>query len=140
MSIAGEGPIRQESALLFLGGRKSETGTLLLFPDRLVHVASNAMRAGMLGGALGAVIAQQAAKRRAIGRAAEGGKGVIEIPFSHVASISKWKQGLNRNLLQIEGVDGTLWKLGVKFDKWAPDLARLVGPQVSISSESPPEA
>jgi hypothetical protein len=124
MSSTDRQAIRQDSAYLF-SGKRNQAGTLLLFPDRLVHVASNAMQMGMLGGALGAVVAQQAAKKRAAGRAAQGGKGVHEIPLNQISGIGRGKQGFNRNVLEVRTVDGTTVKLGVKFDKWAPDLARL---------------
>ncbi len=88
----------------------------------------------MLGGAVGAGIAQQAAKKRVLGRAAQGGKGVVEIPFSQIRDVSRGRQGLNRNVLEVEMVDGTRVKLGVKFDKWAPALARLVGPRLLSSA------
>jgi hypothetical protein len=134
MSLTDPQPTRQQSAYLY-SGKRTQAGTLLLFPDRLVHVASTAMALGFLGGALGAVAVQQAAKKRAPGRAAAGGKGVVDIPFSQISGFGKGKQGLNRNVLEVHTIDGTTVKFGVKFDKWAPDLARFV-PTNTLTAET----
>jgi hypothetical protein len=136
MSSTDGQPIRQDSAAMF-SGKRMQAGTLLLFPDRLVHVASNLAGVGLLGGALGAVLAAQAAKSRAVGRATQGGKGVLEIPFVDISGIGRGKQGLNRNILEIRLIDGSAFKFGVKFDRWAPELARalpahLFAPQDAI--------
>jgi len=128
-------PIRQASASRF-AGKRGQAGTLLLYPDRLVHVASNVMQVGMFGGAIGALLAQQVAKQRAAGRAAQGGKGVLEVPLSEVSAVNRARQGLNRNVLEVCTVDGTTVRFGVKFDRWAPDLARLV--PGGVGTPSPP--
>lgn len=115
-------PIRTETAFLLKGGLKNQSGTLLLYPDRVSHVVSAGLAAGAAGGALGALVANKVAKGRAVGKEAEGGKGVTTLPLSQVTEVRKGKQGLNRNILEIEAGDGTMLKLGVKFDRWKPDL------------------
>lgn len=115
-------PIRTQTAFLIKGGLKNKAGTLLLFPDRISHVASAALGAAALGGAAGALIANKMAKNKAAEKEAAGGQGVTTIPLAVVAEVRKGSQALNRNILEIVSSDGTATKFGVKFDKWKPDL------------------
>jgi len=146
--------IRKDSAFLW-GDGKPQSGTLLLFPDRLVHVASNAYSFGLaggvilaaallgygvisggLGGGLGVGVALQVAKGRAVTRAVQGGKGVLEIPFSQVIGVHRGKQGLNRKVLEVRTIGGATVKFGVKFQEWAPALAQCVPNDVLTLEES----
>jgi predicted RecA/RadA family phage recombinase len=117
-----EEPLRTQTAMVFRGGLKNESGTLLLFPDRLSHVASAGMAAGALGGVAGMLVVGKLAKNKAGDKEAQGGKGVTTIPFAEVTEIRKGRQGLNKSLLEVEAAGGTVLKLGVKFDQWKPDL------------------
>ena len=114
--------IRSEAAMLFKGSLKSQSGTLLLFPDRLSHVAAAVHVAGAAFGAIGALVAGKTARNRAVGKELEGGKGVITLPLTQLTEVRKAKQGINNKLMEIQAADGTVLKLGVKFDQWKPDL------------------
>jgi hypothetical protein len=120
-------PLRTQTAFIIRGGLKNQAGTLLLYPDRISHVASNGLAAGAAGGALGMLVAGKVAKGKAAGKEAEGGKGVTTIPLAQLTQVRKGKQGLNKNLLEVEAADGTVLKLGVKFDQWKPDLVAALG-------------
>jgi hypothetical protein len=115
-------PLRSDTAFLIKGGLKNKAGTLLLFPDRISHVASAGMAAGMAGGAIGIVVAGKVAKNRAADKEAEGGKGVDTIPLADVREVRKGRSGLNRNLLEVVSADGSSHLFGVKFEKWKPDV------------------
>lgn len=117
-------PIRTQTAFVIRGGLKNQAGTLLLYPDRLSHVASNALAAGAAGGAIGALISSKVAKNKAAAKEEAGGKGVTTIPLGQVTEVRKSKQGLNKNILEVVSADGTAVKLGVKFDQWKPDLVQ----------------
>ena len=120
--------LRSDTAFLIKGGLKNKAGTLLLFPDRISHVGSAGMVAGMAGGAIGMVVAGKLAKNKAADKEAEGGKGVDTIALADVAEVRKGRSGLNRNLLEVVSADGTTHMFGVKFEKWKPDLvAALTG-------------
>jgi hypothetical protein len=120
-------PLRSQTAMLVRGGLKNQSGTLLLYPDRLSHVASNAMGAAAAGGAIGMLVAGKMAKNKAANKEAEGGKGVTTIALADVTEVRKAKQGLNKNLLEVQAADGTVLKLGVKFDQWKPDIVAALG-------------
>lgn len=115
-------PLRTQTAFIIRGGLKNQSGTLMLYPDRLSHVASGAMAAGALGGAIGMAVANKLAKNKAEEKEAAGGKGVTTVPLADVVEVHKTKQALNKNILGIVTGDGTELKLGVKFDQWKPDL------------------
>ena len=117
-----EEPIKTATAALVLGGLKNKQGTLLLYPDRLVHVGANLMGAAAAGGAIGALIGSKVAKGKAAAKAAAGGKGVTEIRLADVTAVNKTKQGLNRNLLEVQTVSGS-FRFGAKFDAWADEIA-----------------
>ncbi len=114
--------IRSESATLFRGTLKSQSGTLLLFPDRLSHVAAHVHVAAVALGPIGALVALKSARNKAVGKEVEGGKGVITIPLAQLTEVRKVRQGINNKLMEVEAADGTVLKLGVRFDQWKPDL------------------
>jgi hypothetical protein len=120
-----EAPLKSATGYLLQGGLKNKPGTVLLYADRIVHVGSNAIAAAAAGGAIGALIGNRVAKNKASGRAAEGGKGVTDIPLATVSKVSKGKQGLTKNILVIDA-DGGQFRFGVKFDQWSDDIARAV--------------
>jgi len=120
-------PLRTQTAFLLKGGLRNQTGTLLLYPDRLSHVASNALAGTAVGGALGGMIASGAAKKRAAKKEEEGAKGVTTLAFDQITEIHRAKQGLNKNLLEVATADGSAYKFAVKFDQWKPDLMAAFG-------------
>lgn len=122
-----EEPLRSQTAFLIRGGLKNQAGTLLLYPDRISHVASAGIVAGAAGGAVGMLVAGKVAKNRAAGKEAEGGKGVLTIPLSEVTELRRAKQGLNKNLLEVHAGDGSAHKFAVKYDQWKPDLVAALG-------------
>ena len=144
MNGRGSRLIRKDSCFLFSAG-STKAGTLLLFDDRLVHVSSHAWwlggaagllaagaltglsaLSGGLGSGLGATITVRIAAHRAEKRAAQGGQGVLELPFTEINAVRRGKQGINSRVLEVHRTDGATFKFAVKFDKWASDLA-LVG-------------
>lgn len=68
-------PLRIQTASTIKSGMASRAGTLLLYPDRISHVASAAMGGAMLAGAVGMVVAGKLTRNRAAEKEAEGGKG-----------------------------------------------------------------
>jgi hypothetical protein len=115
-------PIRTQTAFLIKGGLKNKAGTVLLYPDRISHVGSAGMAAGMAGGALGAAVANKLAKNKAADKEAEGGKGVTTMRLADVTEVRKAKSGLNRNLLEVVGADGSTLMFAVKWDQWKADV------------------
>src|SRR5438067_2225860 len=109
-------PIKKQTAALLKGGIRASQGTLLLYPDKLVHVGSAMAAAGVAGGALGALAGSALAKKRAEKKADEGGKGVTTISLSDIAGIHKAKQGLNKSLLGVQTSSGEDFKFGAKYD------------------------
>src|SRR5438552_3266623 len=125
MADAGtQEPLKSATAYILYGGMKNKPGTLLLYPDRIVHVARSALAAGA-GGVIGALIGNRVAKGRAAGRAAEGGKGVTEISLARVTAVTRAKQGLNSKILEIQAA-GEQHRFGVKFDQWSEDIANAI--------------
>jgi len=120
-------PLRSQTAFLLKGGLRNQTGTLLLYPDRLSHVASNALAGTAVGGALGSMIATGMAKKRAAQKEEAGAKGVTTMAFDQITEIRRAKQGLNKNILEVGTADGTVLKFAVKFDQWKPDLVAALG-------------
>ena len=115
-------PIRTQTAFLIKGGMKNKAGTVLLYPDRISHVGSAGMAAGIAGGAVGMAIVGKLAKNKAAEKEAEGGKGVTTMPLADVTEVRKAKSGLNRNLLEVVGADGSSLMFAVKYDQWKPDV------------------
>ncbi len=119
---AAEAPLKVAPGYLLEGGLKNKPGTLLLYPDRLVHVATSPYTAALTG-VLGVLLSNKFGKPAAIRRAAAGGKGVTEINLFKVTRVEKGTQGLNKNILVVNADGGPL-RFGVKFQEWSDDLAR----------------
>jgi hypothetical protein len=115
-------PIRTQTAFLIKGGLKNKAGTVLLYPDRISHVGSSGMAAGVAGGAVGMAIAGKLAKNKAADKEAEGGKGVTSLRLADVTEVRKARSGLNKNLLEVVGADGSTLMFAVKYDQWKPDV------------------
>jgi hypothetical protein len=122
-------PLKRSPAFLLKGGLKNKPGTLLLYPDRIVHVASRGIWAGAAFGALGALLGQVLASRRAERHADAGGPNVLQIPLSTLSGVHRGKQGINRDILEITTADGQRYQLGTKYTKWGPEIRRLVQAQ-----------
>ena len=130
--------IKKQTAALLKGGLKASQGTLTLYPDRLVHVGSVAAAAGMGFGAVGALVGQALARNKA-NKAQEGDKGVTTIHLADVSALRKAKQGLNKNLLEVETSGGEAYRFGANYGKWKDDLTTALqsaGRQVSDEGDS----
>ena len=52
-------------------------------------------------------------------------KTVVNLPLGQIASFSRGKFGLNKNVMVLGTADGTQYRFGVsKFDQWAPVLTQ----------------
>jgi hypothetical protein len=149
---ASEIPLRMQTARL-LGVRASRReGTLLLYPDKLAHVHSQAIRwstsAGLITvfivgfaladtgpGAIGALIGAGTgwmigaaiAKGQAPRKVTAGGDGITVIPLDSIASLQARKSsGIGGRLggqhLLVTTADGTEHVFAVKLATWAADL------------------
>jgi hypothetical protein len=110
------------NAFLLRGGLKNQSGSLLLYPTRLVHVARSNLTAGMFG-LIGGLIASRGKAEK---RAAAGGKGVTSIPLASLSGVTKGSQALNKNVLVVHESDGTELRFGVKYDDWSPAICQAV--------------
>jgi hypothetical protein len=125
MTMSAPTPLRSDPAVFIHGGLKNRPGTLVLYPDRVVHVTSNAAPIGAVFGVIGMLLARRSAKKKAPARALAGGAGVTALPLTHLRSIRKGKHGLNKKILEITMSDGTVLKFAVKYDEWASEIARV---------------
>ncbi len=146
-----QNPIRAQTARLLGTGRRRE-GTLLLYPDKLIHVHSQAIRwattisvvavtiaafalthsgPGALGALIGAgvgwMIGSAIARHQAADKAAAGGDGITVIPLDSITSLHARKSAgiggwLGGQHLLVTTADGAEHHLSVKLDKWAADL------------------
>jgi hypothetical protein len=144
-------PIRMQTARL-LGVKTSQgAGTLVLYPDKMVHVRSQAVlwasRIGMvvvavpslalpphtgpgalgalIGGGGGSLIGGAIARSRAAGKAAAAGDDVTVIPLDSITGIETRKSSrrLARQNLFVTMADGADYGFSVKLGKWSSDLA-----------------
>jgi hypothetical protein len=145
-----ETPVRQQTTRLLMGGKTRGYGTLLLYPDKLASVGSEAVRIGTFvglivvsspsllipphsgPGALGALIGLGGgrliggaiAKSRAAAKVAAGGDNVTVIPLDSITSLQARKSTgwLSGQHLIVTTADGAEYGFGVKLDKWSADL------------------
>jgi hypothetical protein len=117
-----EDPIRVQTAYLLGGGRRNQAGTLLLYPDRLSHVASRVLAVAAARGVTGVLVATRVAKGKAPRQAAEGGKGVTTILLDQITGVRRARKGLNRHILEVTAADDAVARFGVRYDQWKPDL------------------
>jgi hypothetical protein len=112
-------PIRAQMALL-LQRPVNRPGTVLLYRDRITHVASPgamaAMLAGIWMGAAGRLVRRKAAEKAA------GGRAVTTIRLADVTEVRKASHGPNWNLLEVVGAGDSVLTFGLKYDDWKPDL------------------
>jgi len=142
-------PIRKQLARLMSEKASRREGTVLLYPDKLAHVNSQAPAwgagtgfavilivsfavfhggPGAIGGLIGAgagwLIGSAIAKSQAPGKVAAGGQGVTVIPLDSITSLQTSKSsGIGgRQSLLVTTADGAEYKLSVKLDSWSADL------------------
>jgi hypothetical protein len=144
-------PIRMQTARL-LGVKTSQgAGTLVLYPDKIVHVRSQAVlwatRIGMLvvtvpslalpphigpgalgaliGGGGGSLIGGAIARNRVARKLAAAGDDVTVVPLDSITGIETRKsrsRRARRNLF-VNTAAGADYGFSVKLDKWSTDLA-----------------
>jgi len=135
-------PLRVQAAFWMRGGLKNRAGSLLLYPDRLVHVGSKLLQVGGGGGVLGVLLARGIANGRAAGKAAKGGSNVVSIPLSTISGVTGEKRKLRGGILVVRTITGEEYRFGgVKFDAWSDDLSKAfagAGRQVDALEESGP--
>jgi hypothetical protein len=150
MMTGSDIPIRKQLARLVNEKASRREGTLLLYPDKLAHVHSQAPAwgagagfaviliisfavfhggPGALGGLIGAgggwLIGAAIAKSQAPAKVAAGGQGVTVIPLDSITGLETSKStgfGGRKSLL-VTTADGAEYKLSVKLDSWSADLA-----------------
>ena len=144
-------PILKQTARLRGVGARWE-GTLLLYPDKLVHVRSRAFIWGtsvgfiaalaasfalapsqlalwrtLLGAGGGWMIAAVIARRQAAGKAAAAGNGVTVIPLDLITGLKARKSTgiggwLGGQSLVVTTAGGAEYRFGVKLNSWSADL------------------
>lgn len=123
--MAGEVVIRTQSASWMRGGLKNKMGTLLLYPDKLVHVGSRAAQMGAGFGAIGMLVAQKRAKTQAAKKVAEGDKSAVAIPLAIITEIHGQKGKVGGKYVIVKTATGDEYKFGgIKFDQWSDDLSK----------------
>jgi hypothetical protein len=148
--MAEETPVRSQTTRLLTGGKTRGSGTLLLYPDKLAAVGTEAVRIGIFvgfalvwiptlfipphsgPGALGALIGLGGgrliggaiAKSRAAAKVSAGGDDVTVIPLDSITSLQtrKSRGWLSGQHLIVGTADGAEYGFGVKLDKWSTDL------------------
>jgi hypothetical protein len=143
-------PIRMQTARL-LGVKTSQgAGTLVLYPDKIVHVRSQtvlwATRIGLvvvtvpslalpphigpgalgalIGGGGGSLIGGAIARSRATEKVAAAGDDFTVIPLDSITGIETRKSGkLGRQSIFVTTAGGADYGFSVKLEKWSTDLA-----------------
>jgi hypothetical protein len=144
-------PIRMQTARL-LGVKTSQgAGTLVLYPDKVVHVRSQAVLwaskiglvvvavpslalpphtgpgalGALIGGGGGALIGGVIARSRAAAKAAAAGDDVTVIPLDSITGIETRKSSgwLARQNLFVTTAGGADHGFSVKLERWSADLA-----------------
>ena len=132
-------PLKAQSASWVKGGLKSRAGTLLLYPDQLVHVGSKAAQIGAAFGAIGILVTRQIANAGAARKVEAGGKSVMSIPLATISEAHGQKGKLDGNSIIVRTTTGDEYRFGgVKFDRWSEDLGRALtnaGRQVTFTDE-----
>jgi hypothetical protein len=160
-------PIRIQTARR-LGVRASRRqGTLLLYPDKLVHVHSPAIRWGttvgllvvliasfaltgsgpgalgaLIGAGGGSMVGAAIARRQAAGKVTAGGDDITVIPLDSITSLQARKSAgiggwLGGQRLIVTTADGTEHTFAAKLDKWAADLSSALTGQGSMVRPTP---
>jgi hypothetical protein len=132
-------PLKTQSALWLKGGLKTRAGTLLLYPDQLVHVSSKAAQFGAAFGALGILVTRQIANTRAAAKVEAGDESITSIPLAAISDVHGEKGKLDGNTLVVRTTSGDEYRFGgVRFDRWSEDLGQALtgaGRQVTATDE-----
>jgi hypothetical protein len=132
-------PLKTQSALWIKGGLKTRAGTLLLYPDQLVHVGSKAAQLGAAFGAIGILVTRQVANTRAAGKVEAGDKSITSIPLATISDVRGEKGKLDGNCMIVRTTSGDEYRFGgVKFDGWSEDLGKALtnaGRRVTASDQ-----
>jgi hypothetical protein len=126
--MSSEMALRKGSAAIVRGGLKNRPGTLLVYPDRVVHVSSTAAMFGAGFGALGVLVTRGIANARSDARVLKGGTGVTTVPYEAIMTLSVDKKG-NRKFgrIVVHTTSGEEFLFAIsKVDEWfaAIDAAR----------------
>ena len=117
-------PLQTQAAFLLRGGLKNRAGSLLLYPDQLVHVGSKLAQFGVGFGLIGMVLTRGIANSRAPGKVAKGGTSVTAIPFTNITRIVGQTHKVGKPTLVVRTLGGDEFRFGVPFDKWSDDLGK----------------
>jgi hypothetical protein len=132
-------PLKMQTALWIKGGLKTRAGTLLLYPDQLVHVGSKAAQFGAAFGAIGILVTRQMANTRAAAKVEAGDTSITSIPLATISDVHGEKGRLDGNTLVVRTTSGDEYRFGgVKFDRWAEDLGQALtdaGRRVTTTDE-----
>jgi hypothetical protein len=124
--------VRKGSAYLVRGGLKNRPGTLLLYSDRLVHVASKLAMAGGGFGMLGVLVTRGIANARADAQAAKGGKSVLVLPLNSISSVEVEKRKAKRKSgkLVVHTTNGENYRFTASsVDEWSAALTETIRSQ-----------
>jgi hypothetical protein len=131
-------PIRTQAAVWSRGGLKSKAGTLLLYPDKLVHVSSTLARIGRGLGGLGILASQAIASARAPGKVAADDPSDLSIPLTTITEVVG-QDHFARQFVTVRTIDGDEYRFGgVKVAAWLSDLSTAVsgvGGEISQTSD-----
>jgi hypothetical protein len=122
-------PLRMELSGLATGGPSPTVGSLLLYPDKLVHISLSP-----LGGLIGVVVARVIGNSRAARKVAAGHKSVT-IPLSSISAIHVYEgtrvgavigiMAINPPLVTVQTTSGADYHFGLrKAGAWSDDLRR----------------
>jgi hypothetical protein len=117
------------------GGLKNRAGSLLLYPDQLVHVGSKAAQIGGGFGLIGVLVTRGIANAQAPKKVAAGDKSVVSIPLASVSEVYGRNGKLGSKSLVVVTTTGDEFRFGgVNFEKWSEDLTNAltsIGRQVT---------
>ena len=120
-------PIRSETAV-WVGDRYKSRGTLLLYPDRLVHAGSQRRAWDGPLGLVTTAVADAIDERQAPKKVAAGGAGVAAIPLDSITSVENLKARgiggvLGGRLLVVITSERIAYKFETTLDYWIAELA-----------------
>ncbi len=127
-----EQPLRTGLALL-CGDRTNRPGTLLLYRDRISHVASVGMLVGIMWGPVSWAVARRVVKQ-AVATEAGGGKRVRTVGLADVTEVRKAGPVWDWGQLEIVTALGATMRVAIKYDSWKADIvAALQGAGRSVA-------
>jgi hypothetical protein len=119
-------PLLKENGAYKKGDSKlaTATGTVLLYPQGVVHVKTSMLSIAMFG-VLGALFFRSKAEKRAL----EGGPGVMRWAFSDIAQLRRESFGVKKNCLGLQTVGGELFRFENSYDKWSAAIRQAAAAQ-----------